>query len=378
MRKSLINAKEEKSKKVDFLIGLGYSVEDAEKNRLKVSSCNSYLYWMYKEGLTKEESINKVSILQKSKSPRCKEYWISKGYTEKESLDLVSKYQDNVSLEITLKKGGCIEDYNRKCKNRKITKSVYIKIYGEKIGTKKWEEKKHKSSQTLKNMINRHGIKEGEYKWNSYIEKQRYSQSEKCLLEKHGEIKGSEIWNFRKNLVFKKILDFKNTGDFSILSRSTGYSKSSQKMFWSIYNKLPNSLKEKCYFHEKNHEFVLYENGTCYLYDFVISNIKLCIEFNGDIWHANPSKYKKDDIVFGKTASDIWDKDNRKISLLKTERDIETIVIWESDWIKNKIETEKELLEVILNYTPKLEPHPQTLVALGLLHSNPFPLSPPE
>ena len=78
MRKQKIKYEEDKIKKVNFLISLGYTEEEALNNRLKVSSQNSYLYWMY-NGLSKEDSIRKVSEIQKSKSPRCKEYWIKRG-----------------------------------------------------------------------------------------------------------------------------------------------------------------------------------------------------------------------------------------------------------------------------------------------------------
>ncbi len=348
MRKQKIKSEEEKDKKINFLIGLGYSEEDANKNRLKVSSNNSYLYWMY-NGLSKEESIEKVSEIQKSKSPRCKEYWINRGYNENDAVQEISKYQDNVSLEFTLNNGGTIDDYKSKCSNRKINKEKYISLYGEDEGMKKWEERKNKSKITLDNMIRVYGEDEGRKRWKSYIENQKYSQSHEGLTKNHGEEKASEIINFRSKLNELCIGKFLETGNHKYLKNN--FSKSSQKLFWNIYNRLPIHLKEKCYFKELNHEFVLVLNGNknCYLYDFVISNINLCIEFNGDIWHANPNTYNSNDNIFEKKAHEIWEKDERKIKLLKENRNIDTITIWESEWKKDKINVEDNILKKILD-----------------------------
>lgn len=346
MRKQKIEADKERENKISFLINLGFSKEDAIKNRLKVSSQNSYLHWMYKENMDKSSAIDKVSIIQKSKSPRCKEYWISRGYSELESTNNVSKYQDNVSLEFTISNGGSITDYKNKCNNRRINKNKYISIYGEEDGERRWRDKKEKSRITLKNMIRVHGEEDGERRWNSYIDKQRYSQSEDGLIKKHGFKKGLEIVNFRKTLNAIAIKKFIETGNNKLLCNN--YSKSSQKLFWSIYEKISDVLKSKCYFQELNHEFTLIIEGKCYMYDFVISSINFCIEFNGDIWHANPNKYHSSDIIFEKKASDIWKNDKIKISSLKENRNIDTLIIWESDWIKNKIEVEDKILEKII------------------------------
>lgn len=351
MKLQKIKSDEEKSKKIDFLIKLGFNKEEAEKNRLKVSSPNSYLYWMY-NGLSKEAAIEKVSEIQRTKSPRCKEYWIKRGYNEKDAILEVSKYQDKVSLDYTIKNGGSPIDYELKCSNRKINKDKYISLYGEEEGIKRWNDKKDKSKITLDNMIRVYGEEEGIKRWSLYIDKQKYRHSYEGLVENHGEKKAMEIYNFRKNLNQLRINRFLETQDYKFLNNS--FSKSSQDLFWRLYNILPTELREKCYFKELNHEFTIVlenDNGDslCYLYDFVISDIKLCIEFNGDIWHANPKVYNSDDIIFGKKAEIIWNRDREKIRILKEKRNIDTIVVWESEYKSNKIEVIKEIVEKILN-----------------------------
>jgi hypothetical protein len=66
------------------------------------------------------------------------------------------------------------------------------------------------------------------------------------------------------------------------------------------------------------------------------------VEFNGDIWHANPSKYNPNDKPFpfqkDYTAQYIWDKDKVKNDFLKTKLK-KLIIIWESDLYKDGINT---------------------------------------
>lgn len=73
-----------------------------------------------------------------------------------------------------------------------------------------------------------------------------------------------------------------------------------------------------------------------YAFDYALTDFNILIEFNGDLFHANPEKYLEDDYIplVKKTAKDIWDKD-----FIKTQQAISRgysiIVIWENE-IKNK------------------------------------------
>lgn len=79
------------------------------------------------------------------------------------------------------------------------------------------------------------------------------------------------------------------------------------------------------------------------LLDFCDKDTKKVIEFNGDLWHANPTKFKADDIPlsrFGstRTAKEIWERDELRQIELESMR-YEVMVIWESDYKANKIGT---------------------------------------
>jgi hypothetical protein len=82
--------------------------------------------------------------------------------------------------------------------------------------------------------------------------------------------------------------------------------------------------------------------------DVLIKDFNFVIEYYGDYWHANPNKYKADDIVHhNKTAKEIWDRDSFRLDLLKTNG-YTVHVVWQSDYKKNK-ECILEKLIIILN-----------------------------
>ena len=119
------------------------------------------------------------------------------------------------------------------------------------------------------------------------------------------------------------------------------YSKVSQELFWNIYSRLDEESKNNTYFATLNREFHKRINNRSYLYDFVITSKNICIEFNGDDWHANPKKYFASEIpgvyknIDGTlTAKKIWERDKQKNGLL-ISMGYDIITVWESDFKKN-------------------------------------------
>jgi G:T-mismatch repair DNA endonuclease (very short patch repair protein) len=273
----------------------------------------------------------------------------------------------------------------------KATLKKMVVLYGKYNGLKKWESycKKQSESNTLKykrekygwseeqfeeynksrsitldNLIKRHGKVEGLKKWESYRKKQSYCG---CSLdyfkEKYGKEEGSKIY---KSINWKKshCLDFyiwkygREEGlirferYFDKLNNNTIYSKMSQKFFWLIYSELNKNDRKYCHFGELNKEFGINDNGKYYFYDFVLSNKKICIEFNGDYWHANPVIYKPDEEIrypqkIIRKAREIWEIDKNKNSVIM-ERGYKVYIIWERNYI---LDVEKELknMENIIN-----------------------------
>lgn len=104
-----------------------------------------------------------------------------------------------------------------------------------------------------------------------------------------------------------------------------------------FFNKLINLIKNDEYNILYNNELKLFnsETGEIFLYDFLIKELKLIIEYNGGFWHPRPNmpnwnntkqnikKYEKDMRKI-KTAEDygykvieIWDKIDDNFNLKK-------------------------------------------------------------
>lgn len=118
-------------------------------------------------------------------------------------------------------------------------------------------------------------------------------------------------------------------------------------MFESIIEKM--NIKDDENYSCLNKQFFIYneKNKDFFTYDFILKQNKKVIEFNGDYWHCNPKKYKFD--FFNKrkqmTAQEIWDRDKLRIDSIKSEG-YEVLVIWESDYNKNK----EKIIEKCLNF----------------------------
>lgn len=131
-----------------------------------------------------------------------------------------------------------------------------------------------------------------------------------------------------------------------VITKNIGVSKISQDMCWSVCDMLSKEENIKTYFYDLNREFGLHDKKTDKpkLYDFVNTKLKLCIEFNGDIYHGNPSIFKEDDkpLLFlgeDKTAKEMWENDSYKNSIME-DRGYQVLVVWEKDYNNNK---QKEL-----------------------------------
>lgn len=67
--------------------------------------------------------------------------------------------------------------------------------------------------------------------------------------------------------------------------------------------------------------------------DYVNHDRRLIVEFFGDFWHHNPTKYGATYVngFTKRSSSEVWARDARKLAELR-EQGYEVVVIWESDW----------------------------------------------
>jgi G:T-mismatch repair DNA endonuclease (very short patch repair protein) len=292
------------------------------------------------------------------------------GLTRKQYLEKYPFAANDVStsmyantLEKQIKKYGEEEGKRRwieYCERQAYTNSFEYK--SKKLGWSEedFKEYNHSRSQTLENHILRYGEEEGKRRWNEYRSKQAFvGSSEQYFVEKYGEEDGKRRWKEVNRAKGRSI-------DYYIEKYGEEEGERKYKEIWSKVNfrngsKISFELWEKViakfpelkiYCHNTGKEFGRFnkEAKKYHFYDFVIPDLKLCLEFNGDVYHANPQKFKPDDTPkfrghTNKKAIEIWEQDNIKNNFLKKE-EFDVIIIWESDYRKDKVGT----LEKVCNY----------------------------
>lgn len=152
--------------------------------------------------------------------------------------------------------------------------------------------------------------------------------SKKVKKERYGD----ENYNNRDK---SKETCLKNHGkEYGFIGKGKNYSKISQKLFWDIYNLLPQYLQEHTYFAELNKEFHCYDkaNNKNYFYDFVITNIKVCIEFDGNAWHYHFLHWKGHPTDKNITPEDLVLRDNIKRDYLKDNYGYYIFNVWEHEY----------------------------------------------
>ena len=188
-----------------------------------------------------------------------------------------------------------------------------------------WKNKRHT---TRLNYYNGYSLEESK----KLLKERQTTFTLDICIDKYGKIKGKEIYTKRQEK-WQKTLN--ENGNLKL-----GYSKISQELFYSILNKYKINDRENVYFATKNNEIKLQKRkGGIWLYDFVDKKRKKIIEYNGDRYHANPKTYESNDNPHPykkeTSAQEIWDKDKEKL-LVANKKGFDVLVIWDSDYKKNK------------------------------------------
>jgi hypothetical protein len=165
-------------------------------------------------------------------------------------------------------------------------------------------------------------------------ERQSTFSLKKCI-EKHGLEKGTEIWSKRQQK-WLNTLNSKTSEELAEINKKKIYKNGiSSKQELQLFEELNSFVN----FNLENQHIIERDDipGRYYSYDIRYKN--KIIEYNGDLWHANPSKYKKTDIPKipknKKTAEEIWNRDRLKNELVKN-KGYDVLVIWESDYKNDK------------------------------------------
>jgi len=105
---------------------------------------------------------------------------------------------------------------------------------------------------------------------------------------------------------------------------------------------------------EKGNKFLKFNDKLNKTYsprvDILIPELKLVVEVNGDVWHANPKLYKPNDVIYKYTgatkASDIWEHDAIRKKQIESFG-YHVIIVWERDYHRNKQLCERKLINAI-------------------------------
>jgi len=121
---------------------------------------------------------------------------------------------------------------------------------------------------------------------------------------------------------------------------SSNHSKLEDNFFRELQNICPTAVQ---------HPALRFSDRSWARPDIFIENLNLIIEFYGDYWHANPEKYKHDEQINGKEVSMIWYNDEMRIAKIKAEHNLETIIVWQHEYKKDKTNLFKRL-DTLINW----------------------------
>jgi len=259
-------------------------------------------------------------------------FWVCRGLTEKEAKIKIKTLRP-VNIEYWVKKGFTVDEAILQIEGQKLTTlRGCIARYGKEMGEKIWFNRETNRSEWAKmgNTNINFWLKKGftkEEASQKLIERQKTFSKKKCV-EKHGEEEGLKKFNERQ-LKWSKSLS--EGGKLKI-----GYSKISQELFYKLLEKYDIKDRDKIYFGSHNKEFRLEKiEGGLWLYDFTDTINKKIIEYNGDMYHGNPKKYKPIDNPhpFRKniTAQEMWDNDSEKVRIANTNG-YSVLTIWDSEY----------------------------------------------
>lgn len=342
-----------------------------------------------------------LKILSNSKSLSCEHFILRYGKEEglKRYDIMCKKLSISHSEEFYIEKFGIdgIKIFNDIQEKKKITKENLILKYGSEIGNQKWEDfcQRNKGNWTLERQVELYGKKQGRRNYQKLKENVKFTSSLEGYIDKHGLEQGKHLWLLRmKSMWFngskagyiqkygkeegliimrerknntslesfiKRYGENKGKEKYQIWLEKvvplfSGWSKIASYLFQQIHNNFSNLISNILY-QPLTFEFSLFDTNLkrSWFYDFVIPSIKYCIEFNGDIWHANPNIYKSDDkphpFELNTSASELWERDNYKINFLKSQG-YQVDVIWESDYNNDQ---GKVFNECILNINRRIE-----------------------
>ena len=240
----------------------------------------------------------------KTACPTKIEFWLERGFTEEESNNKIFKIQQNNGLKLS-----------KKLKinpNVRVT-STQIEYYlnkGYSLEKSKELLKERQSTFTMEKLIKKYGS----YEKAIEVFKKRQLKWRRSIDEKYS----IEIQNFWR-------------------SKGSYCSKESLELFIPIYNYFKHNFN--CYLkYDNKTEFFINDGKNFYCYDFVIKDLGLIFEYQGEHVHANKNwpQEKLDNwhhAFNGKNAQQYFEDYNKKIHAAN-EHGFKIIELWNSSSIE--------------------------------------------
>ncbi len=285
-------------------------VKSKEHKQLNCKSVYSQQTWL--------EKINPVTntyytaedadFERNSRRPIRKEYWIKKGHTEEDAIQLATSTKDNNNKKGSIAAGTSTI--------RNVSSKRCIDYY----------------------IARGYSLAESQI---MITNSQKYFSKDICI-EKYGNVDGIAVWQNRQAswqaTLNKKSDEEKARINRLKLSKGITVSAAEKLILEQIQVTIPNVI----------HQFTLIKTDKKqYVYD-IMANNKI-IEYNGDFWHANPNIYLPD-YVNPRTklkAVDKWALDSIKIRYAQSQG-YEVLVIWERDFKNNTEETIKKCIQFLI------------------------------
>lgn len=320
--------------------------------------------WISRYGEEKALEMWKESCKKMSYS-KTLPYYIEK-YGE---IDGVIKYKEKNSKlsvgENTLRKNGKTEEEILRIKNKHSASSAinlkhFINKYGENLGSEKYKEwisKTRERSHWCEEFYTSKGIETSVAK---IIISRIQLRDRNYFTSKYGEKDGLIKW---KNINSKKARTLDNFinkyGEEEGMAKFMAIKNNLfSKMEVELFEEIKKSGIEKEYFFGENqYKFGLRKeewkefNKKVFYVDFLDKEAKKIIEFNGDIWHGNPKIFNENDFPNpykkNKKAFEIWEDDSKRYKFYN-KLGYKVLIVWESDYIKNKESVLEECLKFLM------------------------------
>jgi hypothetical protein len=254
------------------------------------------------------------------RSYRCVEFWMKRGYSEKEATEKVESITDELRENTHW---GDIKYVNsiRSEENTNTNLKYWVKRFGEKDGPKLYKNRQHTFS--LESCILKYGELEGNKIWTTRQDKWQQTLNNKTDIEKH-------------EILLKKCVP---------LGKS---SKESIKFFDMLMNDLNMefglTIDDFCIGAYDKKELFIWdsEEKRISFYDFCIPSLKIIIEFHGEGFHFDEISSKIPKNFFSLDEGMVRKKDEYKKLLAETNG-----YIYEVVWEKQRSEYEDDRIRIL-------------------------------